>query len=1013
MVRWTLGLMAALTAVSAATTVPAHAQGDPTTTTTAASAEPGTTGPPTTPSGDPAIDDLVGCVQGSRQLLVLFLIDESASLKATDPDDRRVDAARGALDSLIALSSSEGSASPKVDVALAAFSNEYRLVQDWTPAGPDTASSLNASLDEFANFNSGIDTDFVNALSAGRESLADEAANVTTNGGAAPCRAVMLFTDGGYDLAVRTTEKDQERLGTTKTYAPGIELTTPEAVQKAEARGRRELCEPGKLADRLRSDDITLLTVALSGDVARRSQYPLAAATTGKADDYTCGTQPKKGATARVQGAYLPAEDIDVLVTQFNGVGTRLAGGNLLPGSDQVEICGADPCDDGSRTFELDPSLRRAQILALAPEPGTAIVVEGPDDQTVTIDDAGTAKVGATELTTRRVAGRGYAIDLARPDDLESWTGEWKVSIVDPKGDQEGDPATLQIYVFSDIGVAFEELPALERGAATDISVVLQVPKKVKAASIVKSAEAEVRLVNPVTGEVAVVPLDGPPSGPFTGTYETPADTTSNAMRATATVRIETASGAKLVSQSGTSEILVRRPKGSIQFAPASLKMPSLTGEGSSEVQMSLVGGKEPGCVWFGPTKVPDAPEGASPVEATLDGQPLPGPSSCIKIPADGNTTITIELTPAGRATGTVRGTLEVHEKLDSQKEGSTTQVPFRFDMARGIDEEKRLVLSGLLIVVGLGLPLLLLLLLNSLTARFQVLDAVRGAALPVRVKGTKITRSDGALTRALSLRPDDFGSLSAAGNDRRFAFGGVEFRARASRNPFGATIAMAAPEGGAEKLKGREGSRVELDPALAGSWIFLLDSDKTRRANAGEVVGLLIAFVAEGDIATQTKRMLPDISERLPDTAATLAGLVRQTKRKSPSKKKRKAAAAAADAETVEDETPDAETAGVEPAEPVEAATSPAAPAPDDASDAEDTVRPAPAPAPAPAEPDAADRPETGEPDSGDGEPTAPAGFGGTAGRAAPPVSPPAAPGGDGDEPGGPPVGFSGIRPD
>lgn len=996
LVRPALAACAVLVGLSALAVVPASAQDEPATTTTAPSD--GTTGAPETPSGDPAINDLVGCVQGSRKLLVLFLIDESASLKVTDPDDRRVDAARGALDSLIALASTEGAASPEVEVALAAFSNEYRLVQDWTPANTETAPGLEDSLDSFADFKSGIDTDFVNALSAGRESLADQAALITEDGGVAPCRAVMLFTDGGYDLAVRTSEEDQERLGTTKPYAPGIELTSKERVQEAEALGRRELCEPGKLADRLRADDVTLLTVALSGDVARRSQYPLAAATTGVADDYTCGTQPEEGQEARSPGAYLPAEDIDVLVTQFNGVGSRLAGGNLLPGSDQVEICGADPCDAGSRRFELDPTLRRAQILALAPEPGTQVVIEGPDERSVTISEAGDSTVGDTEVTTRSVAGRGYAIDLTRPEDPASWVGEWTVSIIDPSGDQEGDDATLQVYVFSDIGVAFGKRQALQRGATTELQVVLKLPKGVKAADVVEAVEAEVRLSNPVTGEVVTVELEGPANGPYTGTYDTPADTTTNVVDAIGQARIRTRSGAELISQTDPAELLVRRPQGSIQFAPGSLKMPSLTGKGSSETELVLLGGETDGCVWFGKAEVPDPPEGAGPIEVTMGGEPLPNRTDCIEVEAKGNTSVVIEATPSGRATGTVSGTIEVFEKVDAQEEPSVTQVPFRFDQSRGIDENKRLVLSALLIVVGLGLPLLALLLLNTLTARFQALDAVRGTALPVKVKGQAISRTDGAVARPLTLRADDFGSLAAAGSDKRFAFGGVEFRAQASRNPFQGTIAMAAPEGGAEKLKGRQGSKVELDPALAGSWIFLLDSDKTRQAKGGEVVGLLIAFVAEGDMAPQAKRMLPDIAARLPDTAAKLAGLVREAKPKGPSKKQRKAAAAAADdAVGPEDDAPDAEVPDLA----TSAGDAPAGDAPAEATSSEE------------ASPEAPDEAEAPAPGDEPGAPAAPAGFGGAAGKVAPPVTPPAPPADGDDGPGGPPVGFSGIRPD
>jgi hypothetical protein len=1002
LVRAALSSVALLVGLTAVAVVPAAGQDEPATTATTA---PDTTnGAPETPSGDPAIDDLVGCVQGSRKLLVLFLIDESASLKATDPEDRRVDAARGALDSLIALATTEGAASPEVEVALAAFSNEYRLVQDWTPANADTAGGLEEALDSFADFKSGIDTDFVNALSAGRESLGDQAALITEDGGVAPCRAVMLFTDGGYDLAVRTTEADQERLGTTKPYAPGIELTTKEQVTEAEALGRRALCEPGQLADRLRADDVTLLTVALSGDVARRSQYPLAAATTGIADDYTCGTQPAEGQEVRSPGAYLPAEDIDVLVTQFNGVGSRLAGGNLLPGSDQVEICGADPCPEGSRTFELDETLRRTQILALAPEPGAEVVIEGPGEQTATISEAGETTVGDTKVSTRSVAGRGYAIDLTRPEDPASWVGEWTVSIVDPSGDQEGDPATLQIYVFSDVGVAFEKRPALERGATTELEVELKLPKGVKAEDIVESAEVEVRLSNPVTGEVVTVALEGPAKGPFTGTYETPVETTTNAMEAIGQARIRTKSGAELVSQTDPVELLVRRPEGSIQFAPGSLKMPSLTGKGSSEVDLVLLGGATDGCVWFGTAEVPDPPEGAAPIEVTLGGEPLPTRADCIEVEAEGNTAVVIEATPSGRATGAVRGTIEVFEKVEGQEDFSTTQVPFRFDQSRGIDENKRLVLSAVLIILGLGLPLLALLLLNALTARFQALDAVRGAAIPVRVRGTAVSRTDSAVSRPLTLRADDFGSLSAAGNDKRFAFGGVEFRAQASRNPFQGTIAMAAPEGGAEKLKGRQGSKVELDPALAGSWIFLLDSDKTRQAKGGEVVGLLIAFVAEGDMAPQAKRMLPDIAGRLPDTAAKLAGLVREAKPKGPSKKRRKAADRAASEEVGDDSS-----------------LVDAPPAPDDASaasapEADPAVASSGDPTASAAPADAETTRQAEDPPA----PAAPAGFGGTAGAAPPPAAPTAPPSADGggdagddDGPSGPPVGFSGTRPD
>lgn len=983
--RWWRALLAAavlgLGATSGIVATPAGAQ------------EGGETGAPTTPDGDPAIDDLVGCVQSSERLLVLMLIDESASLKVSDPDDRRVEAAQSALDSLLALATAEGQASPEVDVALAAFSNEYRLVQDWTPATADTADELTSALAGFSDYESGIDTDFVNALSAGRDSLADRSAEVTADGGAAPCRAVLLFTDGGFDLAVRESDADQERLGTTKPYAPGVELTTPEGVREAETAGRKALCEPEGLADQLRSDDVTMLTVALSGGVARRAQLPLAAATTGTADDYTCGTK-----TDRATGAYLPAEGVDVLVARFNEVGTRLAGGNPYPGEDQVEMCGADPCDEGTRTFELDQGLRRAQVLGLPPSPGATLRLQGPTGDPVDITEPGTQTVGGAQVTARALAGRGLSVDLERPEDAASWNGTWTATLLDPSGEQAGEPATLQVFVFSDLGITITELQPLVRGAETTVTAGITAPDDVDAEEIVTGAEVELRAFDPITGTTTTAALTGPPAGPYTGTLAVPADLTANAVEVTVVAELTTSSEATLTTRSAPREVLVQRPAGSIQILPPSLKLPSLTGEGSTVGDIIFQGAEKPGCVWFGETTIGSAPDGAEPLELTIDGAPLPGEDDCIEVAAKTATTITIEATPADRASGSLRGSLQIFEKVDGAESATTTDLQFRFDLARGIDQTRRLLLAVGLLLAGLALPMGLLLLINAITARFQTLDVVRGAALPVQLSQGALARTDGAYQRSLQLREADFESLAGLGTTRRFTFGGVVFAAKASRNPFGATVAMAAPEGGAEKLKGNAGSRVELDPGLAGSWVFLLDAAKTRQAIRGDAHGLLIAFIAEGDAAGQLQKLTADIQARLPDVAASLGGLVRATPAK-PAKapKAPKVVDADADAEPDAVDAPDApeEPSGDE--------------APDEAAAADVAAAIIAAPLPDEVEltpDDFPDDPVDAE-DQADA-PAAPLGFGGNA-AVPPPPTPTAAPDDPDDGPSSAPTGFTG----
>jgi len=945
------------------------------------------TGPPETPDGAPAIDDLVGCVQSSQHLLVLFLIDESASLKQSDPDDRRVEAAQSALDSLLTLATAEGSASPQVDLALAAFSNEYRLVQDWTRAGDDTAAELTDALDGFADLEDGIDTDFVNALSAGRDALADRSASITAEGGTAPCRAVLLFTDGGFDLAVRESAADRERLGTTKPYAPGIELTSPESVQAAEAAGRRALCEPDGLADQLRADEVTLLTVALSGGVARRAQLPLAAATAGKADDYTCGTP-----TDRPTGAYLPAAGVDVLVARFDEIGVRLAGGSPYPGSEDVSVCGEDPCDEGSRTFTLDQGLRRAQVVALPPSAGAGLRLEGPSGESVTITEPGETTVGDVAATARSLAGRGLAVDLDRPEDAAAWDGTWTATLVDPSGEQAGDDAILQVFVFSDLGIAFGQLPALTRGATSEVTAALTAPEGLDVERLVTEASVELRVTDPVHGGTTTVAMTGPPAGPFTASLPVPDDLTSNAVEAEVVAELTTSSSAQLVARSAPSEVLVLRPEGSIQILPASLKLPSLTGTGSTDTTFILQGAEADGCVWFGELDVPSAPEGAEPIELTIDGDPLPGEDDCIEVPGSESLTVRIAASPAGRASGTVQGSFQVFERVEGAESPTTTDLSFRFDLARGVDEARRLLLVVLLVLGGLALPMVLLLVINALTARFQTLDVVRGAAVPVRVGPRGATRTDGPHARSLTLREGDFHTLTGQGTTRSFTFGGVVFRAKASRNPFGATIAMAAPEGGAEKLKGREGSRVELDPGLAGSWIFLLDAARTRRAS-GDAEGLLLAFVAEGDVPAQLKGLVPDIQARLPEVATGLARLVRATPAKARKAGRGADAASAPGADEAVDEVDEADAAA-------------AVAALDDPPSADPPV------IATPARPDDDQRGAAPAPDAGadeaadDPAPSAPLGFGGTT-SAAPP--PPTVVGDDDDGPTAPPTGFTG----
>ncbi len=238
---------------------------------------------------------------------------------------------------------------------------------------------------------------------------------------------------------------------------------------------------------------------------------------------------------------------------------------------------------------------------------------------------------------------------------------------------------------------------------------------------------------------------------------------------------------------------------------------------------------------------------------------------------------VPVEVEAEDRADGTVSGYVRVFLAKGSGDAPIATDVPLTFEMARGVDEAKRLVVAVGLLLGGLLLPLGLLVVINLLTTRFQVLSHVRAAQVPVAVDGTgRIVRTDGT-RRGLSLVERDFHALADEGGHRRFTWGGLVFTARTPLNPFGEPYAAVAPAEGTADVS-REGRRTDLALGLTGSWLFLLDPDATRAASAGgpvaEVHGQLVAFVAAGSLAAQTSRLGSDISDRLPGTARRLAGL-------------------------------------------------------------------------------------------------------------------------------------------
>jgi hypothetical protein len=189
------------------------------------------------PSIDGAFEDLGRCLQsqGKNKILdVFYLIDESGSLKKTDPDNARADILSSSLEQLASFRNDV-----TVNYSVAFFAQSYGVWQPWRSVNkggivPESAR-LNA---EVRKRNQGKNTDWLQGINGAIDEL--NAQHERTNG----CSTLIWLTDGGIDLAQLEKTKD--------------------AVD--------QLCE--NRFDVLRKNGVTVLGVLLKNEVALANLNP-------------------------------------------------------------------------------------------------------------------------------------------------------------------------------------------------------------------------------------------------------------------------------------------------------------------------------------------------------------------------------------------------------------------------------------------------------------------------------------------------------------------------------------------------------------------------------------------------------------------------------------------------------------------------------------------------------------------------------------------------------------------
>ncbi len=810
------------------------------------------------------------CVRNEGRVAALLVVDQSGSLKTTDPDAQRVAGLEAALTGLAELTAGEGAA--EVQVGIGGFDVGYEQVVPFQDLTVDSSGPLRDRVDAFAERETGFDTDYVAALTAAQRQLADQVVAMDPDGTSQVCKLLLVLTDGKFDIEDRLTDSQRDRFGASKPWADDVDLGTEGSGAALVERGRDVLCREGGLMDELRSSDVFSAIVALETEIAEPDRTFLQAMAQGEAGGQSCGTP---GPDAEDSGAYIPATDVDGLIAALFEAGT--SNPPVPPGEEQLPGCPESDtrCTEGTKSFELDESLSRFNVLALTASGSVRVVLRGPDGGEVELARSGAraASVSGAELTWTWLTESALLLSGDLPTDPSTWVGTWDVTFVDPEG-AGGELNRVSVYVFGDLQAELVEGAELRKGEAGQIGVRLVDAAGQPRSSEALRAGADLTATVDVAGEPTQdVPLTAADDGVFRGEYTPASDLTAGVANLHVDVAVTTSFGVTLPAVGTDSPITLLNPVGFPQIVTSEdgvLHLSPIDQDSVASGAFSIVAGPDDaGCVWLDASRTLDVPSSAGEVSYALSDGGSEG--SCVAVEGDEQREVTLEADADGTAAGTVSGELVLNLRSDATDEVRTEVIPFEFEMSRPIDRAKEAWTLLVLVLGGLGIPVLLLYLVNYASAKFEPFDRRRYLAVPVTVRGDRIVRTDGGDTILLG---SEIRWLERLEERRGFTLEGLSFRARMPRLPFSAPSGRVAPAEGEVLVTDRgampDGETAPVNLGLGGTWVFAFVPPTP---GAEEVDGQLVCVFGGGDepFDAQVERFDEELDRELPDKVWTL----------------------------------------------------------------------------------------------------------------------------------------------
>jgi hypothetical protein len=828
----------------------------------------------TPPEGSP-VESFGACIAGGGTADVVLLVDESSSLLDSDPALARITSAGYFADQLTGYT-----VDGRLDVNLqvSVFGDSYTTLLDWTALSSSSLPTVRSAIDALETRVAGFESDYWTALDGARSDLAAVAA---TRPAAASCQAVVWFTDGGLDYTVRANAEQREAYGSEKAFAPGLALTSDEAVAAVEKAATDDLCRSGGLADQLRSSGVLLFGIGLAGGASVPGDLDFfESVVTGRSTSLgtTCGSL-----LTPVPGEFHPATDIDGLLTAFDVISQ--------PGAEAVVqeagICQAAACTDRYHRLVLDKSALDVQILGSADvsAPGLTASLQFPDGDLLDLPNPGSTmpqekSVWGATVTYTWKSNKTVFIDISKDAATDqAWTGLWYLSFTDPSAASGDSVSETAIHITGSLRPIWPGSEELELHTGDRVEVVPglvdrdgeQVAKDevldkvlgymtwkakleyssgtvVEFISLTKRAEI---------GEPLPLDLTDAPIGQATLTLTLGITTTS------VTTPEDRLPGTLFEPAAVAMPLTILPPVGFPAVAP-SVTFADSTGSADLTAALAIAGA---GCVWI--PEDATATVIASPADigtTTVSAPGATGPDDCST--AGSPDTLELHLTTENGGIGTINGTIPVMISPSGEPERALpVTVAFTASLQQPLQSTDSVIVLLTLLLLGAGLPLLILYLAKLLVSRIPARSLV-GVVVPVTVDFGTVSR-DGQRFAITSADRTQTVPIPATGA-RSIPIHGIELRAGVGASPVGiGRVGVLSSWNSASSTlpsTDRSGLCAVLPLTLHNSWVVL-----HRPGSPADQASVLLLLGGDSDDAT-LRVIEEDVNLRLP---GVLAGLL------------------------------------------------------------------------------------------------------------------------------------------